>query len=197
MEKYRKKGDTKYRTNQLGRRLFEPVSRNEVLKHQGRWIPHRKRVYHLWFHFLRLCELDPDRKVDWRKYRGWGGSNEVLGTKFDDWWKNHWKELFSTPERLQTPKFITNRRISDHDSLRYQYLVMEYSHDYPEHGTYELSMMIQERESRLRHPVSSFTEHEGTFDGGGIDKRTVQRRFSGYRTKGRKIMDNVCRGKFP
>jgi hypothetical protein len=75
-------------------------------------------------------------------------------------------------------------------------LVMEYSYKYPDKGTYELSMMIQERESRLRHPVPSFTEGLG-FDGGGIDKRTVQRRFSGYRTKGRKIMDNVCQGKFP
>ena len=194
MEKYRRKNDP-VRKNQEGQVLYEPTSR-QVLHRQGYWIPHRKRVYHLWFSFLQLCERDSSRIVDWKKYEGWGGSNLVLGSKFDDWWRDNWKELFATPERGDTPRFTTDRRITGYDALRYAYLVVEYGVRFPELGTYDLSQKIQERESRKRYAVPSFTEGIG-IDGGGIDKRVIQRRMWNYRKKGQEIMDHVCEGRFP
>ena len=60
----------------------------------GIWIPHRKRTYLYWFKFLQEAESSPDFSVNWSKYRGWGGANEVMRTRFDDWWEDHWKDLF-------------------------------------------------------------------------------------------------------
>ncbi len=80
--------------------------------------------------------------------------------------------------------------------MRVCLLVHEYQLKYPELGTYEISQKIQERESRKRYPIPSFTEGMG-FDGGVIDKRVIQRRMSNYRKRLREIMDNVCVGKFP
>ena len=75
------------------------------------WIPHRKRTYLYWFKFLQLSEQDPNRNIDWSKYNGWGGANAVLGMKFDDWWKDHWVELFGIKNEGDEPKFpLTTKR---------------------------------------------------------------------------------------
>ena len=55
---------------------------------------------------------------------------------------------------------------------------------------------IQKRESFKRYPVPSFTQGLG-FDGGEIDKKTVLRRVSNYKKRGKEIMENVCKGVFP
>jgi len=195
LEKYRKKGDS-VRTNKEGRKLFIPTSR-QVLYRDGHWIPNRKRNYELWFKFLQHCERDPSRKVNWNKYRGWGGKNQILGMKFDVWWKENWIQLFGSPVRGKKPKFhLTNPSHTNYEPLRICLLVYEYQLEFPDLGSYEISQKIQERESKKRYPVPSFTEGMG-YDGGVIDKRTVQRRMSNYRKRLKEIMDNVCEGKFP
>ena len=84
--------------------------------------------------------------------------------------------MFATPERGDTPRYTTDRRITGYDALRYAYLVVEYGVRFPELGTYDLSQKIQERESRGRYAVPSFTEGFG-IGGGRIEKRVVQRRM--------------------
>ena len=195
VEKYRRKNDP-VRKNKEGRTLFEPVHRSQVLKREGHWIPRRKRTYILWFKFLQYCERDKSRIVDWSKYDGWGSSNYILGVKPDDWWKDNWKELFGTKERGQNPKYDVSTQNIKFDGLRIPLLVYEYSLKFPDLPNYELSQKIQERESKKRYPIPSFTEGLGV-DGGVIDKRTVQRRMSNYIKRGNEIMDNVCLGKFP
>jgi len=70
----------------------------------GYYIKYRKRTYLYWFKFLQEAEKSSDNKVSWSKYKGWGSSNEVLGSKFDDWWESNWKSLFGF--RLgESPKF--------------------------------------------------------------------------------------------
>jgi len=188
----------KQRSNE-GNILFTPISRYVMYDKKTKlWISHRKRVYLVWFKFLQYCEKDDNFEVDWKKYSGWGGSNEVCGSKFDNWWKENWVELFGIKERGETPKFLTNpkTKISDFNSLRLYLLVYEYVLKYPELDGYGISQKIQERESFKRYPIPSFTEGLG-FDGGVIDKRTVQRRMSNYRKRGKEIMDNICKGVFP
>jgi hypothetical protein len=47
--------------------------------------------YRLWFEFLKLAHQDPSLKVNMKKYQGWGN---VVGIKFNDWWDDHWRDLF-------------------------------------------------------------------------------------------------------
>ncbi len=195
MEKYRRKNDP-VRKNKEGRTLFEPIHRNQVLHREGHWIPRRKRTYILWFKYLQHCERDESKTVDWSKYDSWGSSNYILGVKPDDWWKDNWKELFGTKERGQNPKYDVSTKNIKFDGVRIPLLVYEYSLKFPDLPNYELSQKIQERESKKRYPIPSFTEGLGS-DGGVIDKRTVQRRMSNYRKRYNEIMNNVCEGKFP
>ena len=87
------------------KKSFEDSSRWKKRYRKGLWIPARKRVYLYWFKFLQIAEQEPNRKVDWRKYRGWGGGNEIVGSKFDDWWEDHWEDLFGVENAGDEPKF--------------------------------------------------------------------------------------------
>ena len=162
------------------------------------WISHRKRVYLIWFKFLQHCHRDKNFKVDWSKYQGWGGWNLLMDTDFDTWWNRNWVNLFGVTERNDIPKFETNpeTKISDFNSLRLYLLIYEYGLKYPKLDSYEISQKIQKRETFKRYPVPSFTQGLG-FDGGEIDKKTVLRRVSNYKKRGKEIMENVCKGVFP
>jgi len=74
-------------------------------KQEGMYIPHRKRGYLYWFKFLQEAERSDDFMVNWIKYRGWGGSNVVLGQKFDEWWEDHWKDFFEVDRLSYKPRF--------------------------------------------------------------------------------------------
>ena len=198
MENSRRKKDSVRRSKE-GKVLFEPVSRYVMYDNKTKlWISHRKRVYLIWFKFLQHCHRDKNFKVDWSEYQGWGGWNLLMDTDFDTWWNRNWVNLFGVKERKDIPKFPTNSKtkISDYNSLRLYLLVYEYGIGYPERPSYEISQLIQKRESFKRYPVPSFTEGLG-YDGGVIDKRVIQRRMSNYRKRGKEIMDNVCKGVFP
>lgn len=74
------------------------MAKSPYIKHDkssGLWIQHRKVVYLYWFKFLQHAELDEDFTVDWEKYESWGGKEVVMNTRFDDWWIDYWKPLFS------------------------------------------------------------------------------------------------------
>ena len=86
------------------------------------YIKHRKRVYLYWFKFLQEAEKSPNYKVRWGKYRGWGGANEILGSKFDDWWEIHWKDLFGIRTIPGVPKFDIQKKVHL-EKIRLSYLV--------------------------------------------------------------------------
>ena len=88
--------------NKVGRKLFQPKSHRQVQYHKESklWIPHRKRLYLYWFKFLQIAEQDPKRKVNWKKYKGWGGANVVLGSRFRAWWLDRWVDLFSVEKTI-------------------------------------------------------------------------------------------------
>ena len=77
----------------------------------NRWIQDYYIVYQFWFQFLQHAERDPTRIVDWSLYKGWGGANVVLGSRFRAWWLDRWVDLFSV-ESVLIQRYIAVKRIS-------------------------------------------------------------------------------------
>jgi hypothetical protein len=172
---------------------FDPRSR-WVKYRDGLWIPHRKRVYLYWFKFLQHAEKDPDWKVDWRKYRGWGGSNEMLGSKFDEWWEKHWKDLFAVENEGDKPKFSLTTTKPKVDGYRTALLVYENR----EFGSnWEIAKRIQRIEERRRYGVQSFFYAYDDVEEGKEDKMIIQSRVGRYKKLANRILDSVCEGRFP
>ena len=80
-------------TNQKGRKLFLTTNSDWVRYRDGKWIESRKRIYLYWFKFLRHAEESSEHKVQWNKYRAWGGKDAVMNMRFDDWWEEHGENL--------------------------------------------------------------------------------------------------------
>ena len=153
VSRYRKKGQPQ-RTNKLGHKLYEPTSR-QVMYDKGTklWIPYRKRCFGLWFKFLQHAERSPDHQVDWKHYDGWGGANVVLGTKFDEWWEERWKELFATKVKGEQPKFPLATQKPKPDGIRYALLIYENQH---RGSNWEIAVWVQKQEEKKRYGVQSF-----------------------------------------
>ena len=198
ISRYRRKNQPHLK-NKLGHNLYEPTSRQVLYdKKSKRWIPYRKRCFHLWFKFLQHCERDENRTVNWKKYRGWGGRDYILSVKFDEFWKDKYVELFSVKERGDKPKFTLSTPPNSYESWRVFLLVYEYTLKYPDKTGYEISRLIQKRESLKRFSVPSLTLSDApSIDGTEINRTTISRTMSKWRKRGREIMDNVCEGQFP
>ena len=117
------------------------------------WIECRKRVYLYWFKFLKHAEESSDHKVQWNKYRAWGGKDAVMNMKFDAWWKEHWKDCFGIDEEIGSCKYPVKGNPKA-DGLRYALLVYENSH---RGSNWDIAIYIQKEETRKRYPVPSFT----------------------------------------
>ena len=89
------------------------------------WIQHRKVVYLYWFKFLQHAERNKKFSVDWEKYKSWGGHEVVMNTKFDDWWKDHWKDLFSFAEGQPTNALFHTKKKPEVIAMRTALLVYE------------------------------------------------------------------------
>ena len=98
----------------------------------GLWIPYRKRIYLYWFNFLQEAEQSSDYKVDWTKYKGWGGSNVILGQKFDMWWEEKWEELFGIKDRNAPQRFPLLTIRPKAESIRLCLLVWKFRNQKPE-----------------------------------------------------------------
>ena len=98
---------------------YEMSEKSDWVKHRdGLWIQQRKRVYLYWFKFLQEAESSDEFDVDWKRYRGWGGSNYVLGVKFDEFWEERWKDLFGVTKRSDKPKFPISTQDPKAESIR-------------------------------------------------------------------------------
>lgn len=130
---------------------FRPNSEH-VRYRDGIWIPCRKRIFLYWFKFLRHAENDPAYVVDWAKYRPWGGKEEVMSSKFDDWWEERWRHCFGISERTGHAKFHVTKRHKA-DGVRYALLCYENRHL---GSNWDIAVHIQKIESRNRHPNPLF-----------------------------------------
>ncbi len=109
-------------------------------------------TYLYWYKFLQHAERDPDKQVDWKKYRAWGGKGVVMNTKFDAWWQERWKKLFGIKEQGDTPKYPLTK-FPKGDGIRYSLLCYEYR---DKGSNWEIAIQIQKREIQNRIAVPLF-----------------------------------------
>ena len=166
-------------------------------KKSGLWITQRKRIYLYWFKFLRIAEQDPDYKVDWSKYKGWGGGNYILGTKFDEFWEEKWQSLFGVKVMGGTAKFALTTNKPQADGTRYALLVYENKH---RGSNWDIAKWTAKRETSKRGAgLTNYTFHYALEDGseGADTKLVIQSRVGRYKTAAKKYLSNVCVGQFP
>jgi hypothetical protein len=136
------------------------------------WIQCRKRVYLYWFKFLRHAEESADHKVQWNKYRAWGGKDAVMNMKFDAWWDKHWKDCFGLNEKTNTCKYMVSKRYKA-DGVRYALLCYENRH---RGSAWDIAIHVQKREIRKRWGVLSFMDADEDLDTKGNMKWGYERK---------------------
>ena len=74
----------------------------------GTWIECRKRIC-----LIGSSSYDMQKKVlnkvQWNKYRAWGGKDIVMNTKFDAWWEDIEKIVSASMKRQEDANFISTR----------------------------------------------------------------------------------------
>jgi hypothetical protein len=110
------------------------------------WIPSRKITYLYWFKFLQLAEKEPNRKVDWRKYKSWGGKKAVMETKFDLWWETYWVDCFGIENEGDIPKYPLTTKQPKSDAMRYALRLYENRH---RGSTWDIAIYLKKNEKRL------------------------------------------------
>ena len=109
------------------------------------WLATRKMAYLYWFKYLQWAELDNKRTVDWTKYDGWGGSNYILGTKFDDFWKEKFLDLFTIKNIGDIPRYPLSTTKPKIDSMRYSLKIYENRH---RGSTWDIAVHFKKNEKR-------------------------------------------------
>ena len=135
----------------MSKKLFRPNS--EWVRYRDKtWIQSRKRIYLYWFKYLKHAEENPDYKVQWNKYKPWGGKQVIMNSKFDDWWEKYWKDCFGIDEKTGRSKFMITKRHKA-DGVRYSLLCYENRH---RGSTWDIAIYIQNLETKRRHAVPTF-----------------------------------------
>ena len=127
------------------------------------------------------AERSNDYTVDWKQYRGCGGANEILGSKFDDWWEAHWKELFGAKNEGDTAKFSVNNKAKA-DGIRYAMLVYEL--DNGKRTNYEIAQEIL-KNNKTTSVLDAFVG----------EKDVVQSRIGRYKRTAHLYLGNVYEGR--
>lgn len=166
-------------------RSFHPPSAY-VRYRDGMWIPSRKRVYLYWFKFLQEAERSGTRPVDWSRYAAWGGRDDVMNSKFDDWWGRNWKRCFGTSSREGSPLFSLSTQQPKADAFRVALLV--YQHRHLEQATLMADAVVRIEKSKGRPAPSSMI---------GDDKQIVQSMTGRYLRRAQEIIRHVSTGSFP
>ena len=184
----------------------------------GLWIQSRLRSYIYWFKYLQEAEKDPYYKVDWSKYQGWGGPNVILGNKFDDWWKDHWKDLFGTTEKNGTPKFQLSTSSVKTEAIEISYKVWLERNIEPDaeervgpHRVFSSSSSSKTRGKSNALSISRkllrTVKRKGTLnlicvwdledERNPNTEKDVRDLVNRYLRKSKQYMANVCKGQFP
>ena len=167
------------------------------------WIQSKKVIYFYWYSFLQHAERDPTRTVDWTKYDGWGGAESVLHTKFDGWWRSHWKDLFGIPNEGDAPKFPLSTNRPKENGLRYALLVYEKR----ELGSmWDIARDIAKEERRRKLGLTSrafdYATPSSIREKIDVEERSYRKRYTQskvgrYKKNAEVHLDNVCQGIFP
>jgi hypothetical protein len=155
-----------------------------------------KRTYLYWFLFLQDCANDPVRKnkVNWDKYKGWGGQNYIIGTKFDNFWNEKWVDLFGFKEGGK-PKFKINQDKPKNENLRFQWLC----HQNREKDKLKIWKKIDDIERQRYDRRIRFKDKikdgflTNTSEGDGEVRSRIGRFIRGADD----LMDSICDGCYP
>ena len=147
------------------------------------WIASRKITYLYWFKFLQLAEKDSNRKVDWRKYKLWGGKKVVMETKFDDWWKDYWVDCFGIDKEGDTPKFPLTTNRPKNDAMRYALRLYENRH---RGSNWDIAIYLKKNEKR-----NYFLEFFGKIE----ENLNTKTRLRGDDPRRRTVDEGAMRGK--
>jgi hypothetical protein len=207
----------------VSRIIENKLSRSEeqfLLKKDGLFLKHRKRTYLYWFKFLQEAQTSEEYKVDWRKYKSWGGSNEVIGSKFDDWWISHWKELFGIKDPNGIPKFNIDGKLN-FEQMRLSYLVYELRNipiDYMEkHQTRYHGRFLGDNKKSVTRTVTKTNKLSIAYrvftsemskdrftqvarlnpDNSSMDQKQIGQEITKLMNMAKKSLTNVCNGSFP
>ena len=173
-------------------------------------LKHRKRIYLYWYKFLQLA-IDEKKKIDWSKYEDWGNAKSVAKTKFDDWWKEH-EPLFD----LRINKKLKYDCCMDKPRFETIWWSFEVYKRYNKETTfYKIGQELgQMKKVKSRKELKSITKDKETTEEDFIDesderkknmigelqykdKRTLMRSMMRYNTRGKRILNGVCKGRFP
>lgn len=151
----------------------------------NRWIQDYYIVYQFWFQFLQHAERDPTRTVDWSLYKGWGGANVVLGSRFRVWWLDRWVDLFSVERPTDTCKFPLSTRKTKPTSYKVALRV------YENRQMNNLELYEYLGKKYLGKDMGSIDYEKPN------DTKDVNRYVKRYRSLAERLLDNVCEGRFP
>ena len=148
----------------------------------GFWLRSRYVLYLWWFKFLKLA-AEERRPVDWSKYPGWGGPDQVLALDFKPWWELHWQELFAVSDPRDKAPFEVSNRKARAEAIRIAYLVHQLRHIGTNHDIYV-------------HLLQSKRENLGSLKNNSLDKKRSNQHVGRYKRYASKLLDDVCVGKF-
>ena len=154
---------------------------------EGLWIPYFYIMYHYWWRFLKIA-YEEKKIIRWKYYKGWGGK-EMFDVSFRTWWKYHYKQLFAikdpnSKEKIRFP-MTTNGR--DADALKITLEIHKLKR-------YKDSWYIYDRLCKKRLDKFFTVDKDPNKL---VEIKEVNRNIKRYRDKCKRILDNVCVGKFP
>ena len=169
------------------------------------WIPYFYIMYHYWWRFLKIA-YEEKKIIRWKFYKGWGGK-EMFDVSFRTWWKYHYKQLFvikdpNSKEKIRFPMTtdgrnkITLKTILEvykfnHIDLKKTYTFKDYNNKLTNNlGGY----LIYDKLCK-RNIDSFFTTDKDM--GKGVEIKVINKNIKRHRDGCKKILDNVCVGKFP
>jgi hypothetical protein len=183
----------------------------------GLWIAYRKRNYVYWFKFLQFAEESDEFSVNWKKYKPWGGKNEVMGRKFDEWWEDNWKENFGLVERTDKQKFPFTTTRPKTEAIRLSYLCWRFK-DVPRkigkrkntldiaNAVYKYELGLDKRRKKPRLSTNEFDINtfnpygEKMADDGElyeVDQKELTNTVNRALKRARETMGRICEGQFP
>ena len=142
-----------------------------------KWIPYRYVLYSYWFQFLKIAYQEK-RKVDWKYYKEWGKREELFSQSFATFWKHNWERLFQveseyTPvEEIKYP--MKSFQVKPDGIRRYLEVYKNIEKD-----NYEIFDVLMKKK---------LVNEDNVEVGKTINK---------HRRESKKIIENVCIGKFP
>lgn len=186
-------------------------------KISGLWIKSGKPSYVYWYKYLQHAQNDPTRNVDWDKYDGWGGADTILNTKFDAWWKTHWKDLFGFELDKPEPRYSLSTTKPQPEAIRYSLMLYELKKEYPAEGYWEIAKEFVKKEYPKRRDEGkrdpNFQTEQWCFNVARApvrrelmrtdklkfaqQKRVLSSRMGRYLQSADKHLNNVCKGIFP